>query len=532
MAFHKIHKMVAKIPFALTCSLPVLTPFVPIHRYSKIPSSKQLLLEHGCKRVTTVAFDPNGNRCASGSVDYEVRIWDFPKLDSTKQPFRCIEPCESHPIKHLQYSASGEYLLVISGNSQAKVLDKDGFAKFECPKGDMYIRDMGMTKGHVAMLNYGCWNLRDPAEFLTCSNDGTVRIWNLEKTNSVALGPTPTLLQQKVIKIKTKSGLKATPSALCYSNDYKLILVAADNGSLVAWDHQRKTYVNPAFRIENAHQAGSEITGCNFNYASSQFVTRAMDETMKLWDLRNHKQPVNVFGNLFNNNAGTDASFSPDDRLVLTGVSLDRGETAGKLKFFDTTEFKLNTEISVDGASVIGSVWNAKLNQILISCSNGSVQVFYDELTSRQGAKLCNTQTKKVAKKAPVNFKPQIITPHALPMFKEEKSKSKYVQELRDRKDPVKSRRPDLPITGPGTGGRLGASGSTHSSYIAKQLALSNKKVDDTIDPREALWKYAKKAEEDPYWVAPAYKATQPKQIYQRDDEPDEDEPPSKKQNV
>lgn len=296
------------------------------NRYGRIPSSKQIELEHGCKTVGAVAFDPNGNRCASGSVDYEVRIWDFPKLDSSKQPFRSFEPCECHPIKHLDYSSTGDYILVISGNSQAKVIDKDGFVKFECPKGDMYIRDMGNTKGHIAMLNYGCWNPREANEFITCSNDGTVRLWNTTKSHSTTISSTPSLDQQKVIKIKSKSGLKATPTTAAYSSDCKLILVAADNGSLIAWDHQRKTYINPLFRVENAHQQGSEITSCKFNYANTQFVTRAMDETMKLWDLRNYREPVHVFSNLFNRYSGTDASFSPNDRLLLTGCSLEKGD--------------------------------------------------------------------------------------------------------------------------------------------------------------------------------------------------------------
>ena len=471
----------------------------------------------------------------SGSVDYEVRLWDFAKLDSAKQPLRSIEPCECHPIKHLEYSSNGDFILVISGNSQAKILDKDCLVKFECPKGDMYIRDMGNTKGHIAMLNYGCWNIRETSEFLTCSNDGTIRIWSLEKTNSLATSSITNLQQQKVIKIKAKNGLKAVPTTLSYSKDFKLILVAADNGSLIAWDHQRKIYVNPSFRIENAHQPGAEITSCNFNYANTQFVTRAMDETMKLWDLRNHKQPINVFRNLFNRYACTDASFSPDDKLLLTGCSLEKDEKLSKLKFFDLNEFNLNFELSIENTSIVRSLWNAKFNQILVSCSNGSVQLFYDELTSNLGAKLCDTQTKKVNKKSydlTTNLKStQIITPHALPMFKQEKAKSKFVQQMKDRKDPVKSMRPELPMNGPGQGGRIASSGSTYSSYIAKQLAMNNKLVNESKDPREALFKYANVT--DKYWTA-AYQKTQPKNIYAKeDDDSDEDEePPSKKQNI
>lgn len=52
----------------------------------------------------------------------------------------------SHQIKYLQYSSTGDVILVISGNSQAKVLDRDGFPIMQCIKGDQYIVDMTNTK--------------------------------------------------------------------------------------------------------------------------------------------------------------------------------------------------------------------------------------------------------------------------------------------------------------------------------------------------------------------------------------------------
>lgn len=54
--------------------------------------------------------------------------------------------CFSHQIKSLQYSVTGDVILVISGNAQAKVLDRDGFSVMECMKGDQYIVDMANTK--------------------------------------------------------------------------------------------------------------------------------------------------------------------------------------------------------------------------------------------------------------------------------------------------------------------------------------------------------------------------------------------------
>lgn len=108
----------------------------------KIPIESQVSLNHGNKAVTALCIDPPGVRLASGSVDYEVRLWDFAGMDQTLQSFRTLNPCGNHPIKCVKYSPTGDRLLVISGMSQAKVLDRDGHELWECVKGDQYISDM------------------------------------------------------------------------------------------------------------------------------------------------------------------------------------------------------------------------------------------------------------------------------------------------------------------------------------------------------------------------------------------------------
>ena len=58
---------------------------------------------------------------------------------------------------------------------------------------------------------------------------------------------------------------------------------------------------------------------------------------------------------------------------------------------------------------------------------------------------------------------PTIITPHALPMFRDsEVGRSTKRKREKERMDPRKSRRPELPVTGPGRGGRVGASATQH----------------------------------------------------------------------
>lgn len=58
---------------------------------------------------------------------------------------------------------------------------------------------------------------------------------------------------------------------------------------------------------------------------------------------------------------------------------------------------------------------------------------------------------------------PHIITPHALPMFRDmDPGRGTKRKRDKDRLDPRKSRRPELPVTGPGKGGRVGASATQH----------------------------------------------------------------------
>lgn len=111
-------------------------------KHVMIPIESQVSLNHGIKAVTALSIDPPGVRLASGSVDYEVRLWDFAGMDQTLKSFRTLSPCGNHPIKCLKYSPTGDRLLVISGMSQAKVLDRDGHELWECIKGDQYISDM------------------------------------------------------------------------------------------------------------------------------------------------------------------------------------------------------------------------------------------------------------------------------------------------------------------------------------------------------------------------------------------------------
>lgn len=322
-------------------------------------------------------------------------------------------------------------------------------------------RDMANTKGHTAALNSGCWHPREKEDFITCSNDGSIRVWNVNETAKK---------QKHVIKPRNSGGLRAIPNCVATSREGTLLAAGCSDGSIQGWDLRRNMFVNTSLLLRDCHMPGSEISAVSFSYLGNYLASRATDDTLKLWDIRNTKKIVHSVENLPNRFATTDCSFSPDDRLVMTGTSCSKGGTDSELCFFDTSSFEKTSTIPFT-SSVIRSQWHPRLNQIFVGCGDGVVKVFYDEKVSDKGAMLCAGKVRKREKGAFLLTKPQIITPHALPMFKEERKKSWKVQQMKDRADPVKSRKPEvrgrvvhfciivrflqLPMSGPGAGGRL-----------------------------------------------------------------------------
>ncbi|GLD55331.1 WD repeat-containing protein 70 [Lates japonicus] len=464
----------------------------------KIPDTHEITLQHGTKTVSALGLDPSGARLVTGGYDYDVRFWDFAGMDQALQAFRSLQPCECHQIKSLQYSITGDVILVVSGNSQAKVLDRDGFNVMECVKGDQYIVDMANTKGHTAMLNCGFWHPKIKEEFMTCSNDGTVRTWDLNSEKK----------HKSVFKPRSFQGKKVIPTCCTYSRDGKLIAAGCQDGTIQIWD--RNLSVHTKFHCRQAHTPGSDTSCLSFSYDGMTLASRGGDDTLKTWDIRNFRKPVNVATGLTNYFSMTDCCFSPDDKLLVTGTSVKKEEGNGKLVFFDRASFQRVYEIEVTNASVVRCLWHPKLNQIMVGTGNGLAKVYYDPVKSHRGAKLCVVKSKRKEKQAETLTQDYIITPHALPM----------------------SHKPEPPVSGPGRGGRVAAHGGTLSSFIVKNIALD--KTDDS-NPREAILRHAKDASENPYWVAPAYKQTQPEPVFAEESEEDEEadkEPEWKKQSA
>ena len=74
-----------------------------------------------------------------------------------------------------------------------------------------------------------------------------------------------------------------------------------------------------------------------FGYDNRHVATRGGDDTLKLWDLRSFKKPVNVAKDLFSRFDYTQCSFSPDDKVMSRSLLLFfvKDLARGSTKFFN-----------------------------------------------------------------------------------------------------------------------------------------------------------------------------------------------------
>lgn len=206
-----------------------------------------------------------------------------------------------------------------------------------------------------------------------------------------------------------------------------------------------------------------------------------------VWDIRSFRKPVFTSPKIATLYPETNAVFSPDEKFIVTGAAAGRTEGAlgrGGLVILRRDGLDIEKRVEFEaGETVVRVLWHSKINQvspqsrsgskyvdtvipkILCGMSNGAMRLLYSPTTSINGAKLLLNKSRKKATIESYSdslLQPHIITPHALPMFRDDGDRITKRKREKDRDDPRKTRKPMPPITGPGRGGRVGASATQH----------------------------------------------------------------------
>ncbi|EMR08550.2 hypothetical protein PNEG_03031 [Pneumocystis murina B123] len=473
------------------------------------PISHEIVLKDHTKPISALSLDPSGTRIVSGSYDSNIKMWDFSGMSSTLNPFRTLEVVESQHVHYLEWNTTGDALLFISANSQAKILDREGEEISECVKGDPYLRDLKHTSGHISELTSGCWNPVSYERFMTSSVDSTVRLWNMNQPRK----------NEHIIVHKSKTpGKRMKVYSSTYSHDATFIATADNEGTLSLWAAKGPFHRPMGGTILNAHEKETHTSCISFLPSGNLMVTRGGDHTVKLWDIRKFKEPLSIRNQIENNYPETNIAFSPNGEYILTGSSIvTTTKDIGKLVILKTHNLEIVKELSIHNSAVIRTLWHTKINQILAGTANAAIHVLYSPKSSIKGAKLVLAKAPKIQhidddSSLTIDIYAGAVSGSIiLPNGKlDETADTELTNARREksmiRKDPIRSRIPSAPArNAPG-----GRGNNPDENHVKNSISLISMRDED---PREALLKYAELAEKDPIFTG-IYKENQPNPIF------------------
>eukprot|EP00963_Diacronema_lutheri_P007384 scaffold649_cov347-Pavlova_lutheri.AAC.23 len=487
-----------------------------------LPISSETSLVGHKKIVTAIAVDRSGARVATGGRDCQVLLYDFGGMNSNMSPFRHLQPCGAHPVRSLEYEPCGDSLLVVSGAPTAALLARDGTELGQTSRGDMYVRDLKNTRGHIMALTEGHWHPSDKNNFVTSSEDGTLRLWDPERLQN----------QKVVIKPTQVRPGRVGASTCCFHPNGRLVAAGLTDGSIQVWDVGAKTGQNAAVGLvappkeqmvskqdwkyvlqtkrmmRGAHQERETISCVRITPDGNQIVSRCTDQTLKVWDLRNPGKPLALFSGLPANYEQTDLCFSPDGQHVLTCTSAEEN-LPGSLVFLNRQTMQLEKTLRMPGHAVRVQ-WHPQLNQIFVGCGDkdeGSTQILYDNTLSVRGALLAVKRKVRKIADSYVEERPVIYTPHALPLFREEPP-------LKRRKEkgsiPMPQQHLDSSeVKDP----RSMPQGKLLTQYLLKQRGMV-KQNDPSEDPRNVLLARQEEIDRSEPTFTKAYAKTQPNPVF------------------
>ena len=500
----------------------------------EFPVSHELVLKTHERAVTTMTVDPAGSRLITGSTDCTLKFHDFASMTPTTiRSFKTVDPStkkqsaaqETHAVHYVAFNPiTPSHVMVVPATPQPRILDRDGETLVEFVKGDMYLRDLHNTKGHISEVTSGAWCPTDYNLCVTAGSDSTVRIWDANVGRS----------QKEVIVHKSRvagSAGRSKMTAVTWGSPKQggpnMLVSAALDGSLLMWSGNGP-FNRPSAEVRDAHTRDTWTSGLDVSSDGRLVISKGGDDTIKLWDTRKFKQPITTVEHPSSSfrYPSSNIVFSPTSANVLTG-----SET-GHLHILNPATLKPELVTPVTpGSPLVTVMWHEKLNQILTGSANAETHVLYNPNTSTKGAAMVMSKTPK---RRHVDDDPNltmdlsqglsgenvVVGSNGVPHYSSATWSARHPNVgLTASGRPKDPRRPHLPLQTPF------AKSQPDERHIRENIPLSSMRDED---PREALLKYAEKAEKDPIFTK-AYKETQPEAIYGDISDNEEQEPEKKR---
>jgi WD40 repeat protein len=246
--------------------------------------------------ITCLALDPTGARFAVGSNDGSLRLYDFAGLNPKQpMPFTTITVQDGYRVVDACYSPNGDRLLIATGSAQPKLLDRDGNELLQLVRGDVYVTDPTKTVGHTAAVTCVAWHPLEKNKVLTGSDDGSVRLWDVErgKLQFQMLTCSQTILIKSVT-----TNLKTVVTTVAFAPGGREFVVGTGCGSIQIWN-LTKSEIRPQRAIQvpsgtasdndkqnskgKKHSANLAIYSAVYNIDGSLLASRTV-KTCHVWN--------------------------------------------------------------------------------------------------------------------------------------------------------------------------------------------------------------------------------------------------------
>eukprot|EP00877_Chromochloris_zofingiensis_P009724 jgi/Chrzof1/5004/Cz15g08070.t1 len=217
-----------------------------IKRTSNLQAPIMQLIGHAGE-VYSMRFSPDGDCIASGSYDRTILLW------------RTYGECENYvllrghksAVLEVHWFTSGEHILSCSADKTVRCWDAQAGVQIK-----------RLTE-HTSFVNSCCPMRRGPPLFVSGSDDGNAKVWDMRSKRSVQTLPN-----------------KYPVTAVAFADAGDQVYAGGLDNNIHVWE-LRKTAVSMTLKGHN-----DTVTGLRVSPDGTHLLSNAMDNILRMWDMR------------------------------------------------------------------------------------------------------------------------------------------------------------------------------------------------------------------------------------------------------